>query len=536
MLFFLLTKKKQQSESILHLFLKNKSGILAGKRRRREQAALMEYNLAQLPSATCSVSHQHPIGGGSSDPNVLLNERAHLLDGGDLNQFDRSLTYDTYGGQQRTLTEDVNWYAIAFPEEQVINCIEMTMGYPHRDGGWWTSLSVEYRTNDAPEWRPVENLVMTPPYDFRDARGERRPFTTHILTFPLIKARQIRLIGQPGGISRLTSLARIGVFHRDLSRWNPLLLGNPPVPKALRLLPPHLVFDLSEHLAEVTGLITAVPLLEYYLDEFRYTRFWQRLSRNYQGMPELWFLLGEHMGWNTWNHMSQTPTEAGPDLHTIKTPYVQPFYHDTFGYAIAPVIVDGQWMTTLSATTAILKDHFDESWHKQHALQLGIPWEHYHAAIERTPQLTWRQLQATAELLGMIANTIANLAPHLLRTPESKEGRGQDRKEIVYRAIHFMETHLEDRVTISDVAREVAFTLPYFSTLFTEEMGQSPSDFLIQLRIERAKEFFQHTALSVNDVADVLGYSPSHFSRVFKQRTGFAPHTYLVQARSNPVS
>jgi len=215
---------------------------------------------------------------------------------------------------------------------------------------------------------------------------------------------------------------------------------------------------------------------------------------------------------------------------------VQPFYQNTFGYVIAPVIVDGQWVTTLSATTAILKDRFDWSWHKQHASQLEIPWEHYQAAIEQTPQFTWRQLQATAQLLGMIANTIANRAPYLSRTPEGKASRGQDRKEIVSRAIHFMEIHLEDHVTVSDVAREVAFTLPYFSTLFTEEIGQLPSDFLIQLRIERAKEFFQHTSMSVNDVADVLGYSPSHFSRLFKQRTGVAPHPYLLQVRSNPVS
>ncbi len=497
---------------------------------------MLENNLARLPGVSCSVSHQHPIGGGSSDPGVLLNDRAHLLDGGDLDQFDRGLTYDTYSGQQRAAKEDINWYAISFSEEQAINCIEMTMGYPHRDGGWWTSLMVEYYAAEESQWRSVENLVITPPYDLRDARGERRPFTTHILTFTLVKARRIRLIGKPGGMSRLTSLAGIAAFQRDLSRWNPLLQGNPPLPKAFRLLPPQLVFDLSEHLAEVTGLITAVPLLEYYLDEFRYARFWQRLSRNYQGMPELWFLLGEHIGWNTWNHMSQAPTEAGPDLHTIRTPYVQPFYQNTFGYVIAPVIVDGQWVTTLSATTAILKDRFDWSWHKQHASQLEIPWEHYQAAIEQTPQFTWRQLQATAQLLGMIANTIANRAPYLSRTPESKASRGQDRKEIVSRAIHFMEIHLEDHVTVSDVAREVAFTLPYFSTLFTEEIGQLPSDFLIQLRIERAKEFFQHTSMSVNDVADVLGYSPSHFSRLFKQRTGVAPHPYLLQVRSNPVS
>jgi two-component system response regulator YesN len=83
-------------------------------------------------------------------------------------------------------------------------------------------------------------------------------------------------------------------------------------------------------------------------------------------------------------------------------------------------------------------------------------------------------------------------------------------------------------VTVADAARAVDLTLPYFSTLFTEETGRNPSDFLIGLRIERAKEYLAHTTLSVVQVADLLGYSsPSHFSRLFKKRTGCPPSYFM---------
>jgi AraC-like DNA-binding protein len=487
-----------------------------------------EENLARRDGVYIETSQAHPVGGGARDPHVLLNDTAHRLDGAAIALFDRSKTFDTYRGQQPEQTLP-DWYRIGFPQQVAINCIEMTMGYPHRDGGWWTSLQVEYRTAPQENWQVAAPITITPPYDFRDTREGRRPFTSHTLTFETLHACQIRLIGMPGGFARLTSLARIAVYHRDLSRWNPLPTGNPPLPHLFRLIEPKVVFDFSENLAEVTGLTVGLPLLEYYLDAHRYERFWQRLSPNYHNEPELWFLLGERLGWYTWNRLYY-PMEAGAPIPEVSVPHVHPVLNKALAYAIAPVIVDGEKVGALTASTAIVKDWFDWDWHRQNAHRFDIPWDQYAAAVARTPQMHLRQLQATAELLGMIANTIANLVHRLDRALDAHTSR-QHRKNAIRQAIDYMEAHIEDRVSIAQVAKAVDLTLPHFSAAFTAETGQNPSDFLLSLRIERAKQYLSYTQMTVNQVADVLGYSPSHFSRLFKNRTGMAPLHYLLRSR-----
>ena len=497
---------------------------------RSDMLSTTEENLARRAGVLISTSQAHPVGGGARDPRVLLNDSAHQLDGAAIALFDRSKTFDTYRGQQPEATALSDWYMLEFPQDIAINCIEMTMGYPHRDGGWWASLQVECRSTPADPWQVVAPLTITPPYDFSDTREGRRPFTTHTLTFDTIHTRQIRLIGTPGGFAGLTSLARIAIYHRDLSRWNPLPAGNPPIPQLFRLIQPQVVFDVSENLAEVTGLTVGLPLLEYYLDAHRYERFWQRLSRNYHNEPELWFLLGERLGWNTWNRLF-SPMEAGAPMTEVTVPHVHPVLNKALAYAIAPVIVDGVKVGALTASTAIVKEWFDWDWHRHNAQRFDIPWDHYAAAVTRTPQMHLRQLQATAELLGMIANTIANLV-HRLDRAFVAQASHQHRKDAIRQAIDYMEAHIEDRISIAQVADVVALTLPHFSATFTAETGQNPSDFLINLRIERAKQYLAHTPMTVNDVADVLGYSPSHFSRLFKSRTGMAPLHYLLRART----
>jgi AraC-like DNA-binding protein len=491
-----------------------------------EDTIPVEENLARRPGVRITVSQPHPRGGGSRDPYVLFNETAHRLDRHPLSDFDRGkTTYDTYSGQ--THRTGLDWYALEFPEPVTVNCVEMTMGYPHRDGGWWTSLDVEVRTESSDAWSSVAHLDIVPPYRIEDTPIGRRPFETYTLTFDTTDVHALRVIGKPGGCAPLTSLARLAVYQRDRSRWNPLLHASPPVPQVFRLIAPHVVFDLSESFAEVTGLAFGLPLMEYYLDAHRFERFWRRVSHNYLGEPDFSFLMGERMGWNTWNRLVEAP-EAIHSPRATTTPYVHSAFHDTLADAVAPIVIDGQIVGEISTGLVLVKDRFDWSWHRRNAQQFDIPWGQCKAAIKRTPQMTLRQLQATAEFLGMIANTIANLAHRLDRAVDGVDRREQRRKQIVRRAIDYMETHLDARVTVADAARAVDLTLPYFSTLFTEETGRNPSDFLIGLRIERAKEYLAHTTLSVVQVADLLGYSsPSHFSRLFKKRTGCPPSYFM---------
>lgn len=64
----------------------------------------------------------------------------------------------------------------------------------------------------------------------------------------------------------------------------------------------------------------------------------------------------------------------------------------------------------------------------------------------------------------------------------------------------------------------------YFSRLFSREMGTSFREFLVTVRLDRAKYLLQETDMSVGEIAESLGYdSVFLFSRQFKLRYAIPP-------------
>lgn len=489
-------------------------------------------NLALQVGVRVEIAVDRPTGRASRDPHVLLTNPPAFLDGQPLSVFlrYRDQTYDTYDGHNHANGPD--WYALYFPSPVTCNCVEMTMECPNRDGGWWTSLNVEYWDAASQAWQPVSAFEITPPYHFEDEPHGRRPYETHALTFNAVSTSAIRLIGQAGGLAQFTSLAHLGVFHRDLSRWNPASLPVPPVPYIFRLIPPPTIWDLSESMVKLTGLTVNVAYMDHYLDSERYERWWKRISRNYQGEPELWQILGMSIGWDMWNRIENPETDI---KLASNEPYVRISFHNTIARAVAPIIVDHQILGEISSHSVIINEYFDRDWHRQYANTHGIDWRDYMAAVKRSPHMSLEQMEGAASLMGMIANTIANLAHRNLSLERELDGERKSvaaRREIVRKAIDFMQENLESPISVVDVANAVALSPTYFGIIFTEQIGRSPVDYLIDLRIERAKHYLTHTHMSVMDVCVALDYDPSYFNRLFKSRTGSTPGSYARQTRS----
>lgn len=491
-----------------------------------------EPNLALRPDVQLKVSVSDPHGHGSRNPRLLLNETAHRLHGRSIVEFDRAFTYDTYDGPNDSV-DGWDFYALHFEAPVTFNCLEMTMGFPNHNGGWWLTLEVE--TSDGDSWKPVEHLKITPSYHFEDIRINRRPYEHYVLTFSQVTAASVRLIGRPGGTAQFTSLARLAVYDRDLSRWNPTLLLPPPIPHAFQLISPETIHDLSENFIKLTGVKIDFPLLGYYLDEARYQQFRLSDTENPHGNPNLWYLLGERVGWSRW--VDTADAVAIDSTRTALQPNVYISFFDIRATAVAPIIVENQVLGQMTTRFALLKDNLDLSWHRHYAEAHAIPWSEYYTAMERVTQMTLRQLQGAAELLGIIANSIANLAHRNLQLESELQAARQanrmqvsDHKKLTRHAIEFMQVNLENPITIADVAREVALSPTYFGIIFLEQIGESPSDYLIDLRLERAKYYLSHTEMSVTEIAIALDYTPSYFSRLFKTRVGCSPTLYS-QAR-----
>ena len=94
----------------------------------------------------------------------------------------------------------------------------------------------------------------------------------------------------------------------------------------------------------------------------------------------------------------------------------------------------------------------------------------------------------------------------------------------INKAIHIINKEYGTKLQLSGVADRIGLSPQYFSRLFREETGKTYSDYLISVRIRRARELLQEGRFKVYEVAELVGIpNYRYFSALFKKETGYAP-------------
>ena len=101
------------------------------------------------------------------------------------------------------------------------------------------------------------------------------------------------------------------------------------------------------------------------------------------------------------------------------------------------------------------------------------------------------------------------------------------------RAVQYITDHLGDEdLSNTLVAESIGISEVYLRKLFLARYDTSPHQFILKMRINKAKELICDTQLSVADIAEQCGFaSIYHFCRVFKQRVGVTPTQYGAENR-----
>ena len=73
----------------------------------------------------------------------------------------------------------------------------------------------------------------------------------------------------------------------------------------------------------------------------------------------------------------------------------------------------------------------------------------------------------------------------------------------------------------------------YLSRLFHKETGEKLSDYILRLRMERAKRLLKDSEKTISEVAASTGYSNlQHFSSQFKKKIGISPTDFRMQIKT----
>lgn len=159
-----------------------------------------------------------------------------------------------------------------------------------------------------------------------------------------------------------------------------------------------------------------------------------------------------------------------------------------------------------------------------------------HLQLEQVLQLLRAELhRGNGSVAQLYVESLANvLAVNLLReysTAKPKvavyEGGLGDRT--IVQISDYIHAHLDQPIKLADLAEVAGISQFHFSRLFKQSMGMTPHQYLIQQRIEQAKQLLKGTKRAIAEIALELecGFnSQSHFSKHVRDATGMTPNNY----------
>ncbi|NOU70919.1 helix-turn-helix domain-containing protein [Paenibacillus sp. LMG 31458] len=116
---------------------------------------------------------------------------------------------------------------------------------------------------------------------------------------------------------------------------------------------------------------------------------------------------------------------------------------------------------------------------------------------------------------------------HQFKQSSSTEPSEEPGSYLIKKALNYIHAHFAEEIHLADIANELFITPNYLSRLFRQETGQSFSDYLTRIRINKACSLIVESNMKIYQIGDVLGYTNSrYFSEWFQKNTGMSPVEY----------
>jgi AraC-like DNA-binding protein len=124
--------------------------------------------------------------------------------------------------------------------------------------------------------------------------------------------------------------------------------------------------------------------------------------------------------------------------------------------------------------------------------------------------------------------------PEMAEKPMIPAKANSDLRERLWRARKFMDECYDQPLDLTEISRQACLSRYHFLRLFRDTFDTTPHQYLIQKRIEKAKELLRVRSLSVTDICFEVGFeSLGSFSSLFHRCVGDAPVAYRRRQRES---
>ncbi|MFA9398232.1 MAG: helix-turn-helix transcriptional regulator [Clostridiaceae bacterium] len=97
----------------------------------------------------------------------------------------------------------------------------------------------------------------------------------------------------------------------------------------------------------------------------------------------------------------------------------------------------------------------------------------------------------------------------------------------IKKSLEFINNNIENQLSLDIVSKQINLSPNYYHSLFSKAMGITLNEYIINLRLNKAKELLVKTGLSISEIALICGFnSISYFSYIFKKEMEISPSKY----------
>jgi AraC-like DNA-binding protein/ligand-binding sensor protein len=196
-----------------------------------------------------------------------------------------------------------------------------------------------------------------------------------------------------------------------------------------------------------------------------------------------------------------------------------------------PVVVGGRHLATLLSGQVFRREPTERDFGmvvKMLGNGLNGEWvKKARQAYFETPVVTADRFQAILQLLHVFAHYLADYASRQAIACLETE------PEAVASAKQFVQSHVEDSITLEQVLEHVHVSRFYFCKLFKKVTGMTLTEYVARVRVEKAKTMLVDPSLRVSEIVFAAGFgSIPRFNAVFKRYVGMPPTEYRATLRS----
>ena len=124
--------------------------------------------------------------------------------------------------------------------------------------------------------------------------------------------------------------------------------------------------------------------------------------------------------------------------------------------------------------------------------------------------------------------------PSIYSIKQQYSDKDTSQKDIVERAKTYIKKHSSENISLKDVADHISLSPIYFGAFFKQHTGENFSNYLKNVRLEKALDYLKNTDIPISTICESVGYkNTTYFYDLIKLRTGMTPNEYRTHYQKN---